>query len=94
MKSSKLINYSIGRYCQKFRQEELLMNCFKLGIAIPELERSTRNVQSFETGNSSNIAYLLLYYKNCTTEEQRAKFIAGLRETFIQIIESEDMNNE
>lgn len=71
----------IGKYCRKFRINELEMT-------LKEVEGNTniKTLSSFEHGRSSNLKHLLKYVKACKTKEQKLKFLQGL----INIIEEEN----
>lgn len=70
----------IGKYCRKFRINELEMT-------LKEVEGSAnvKTLSSFEHGRSSNLKHLLKYVKACKTKEQKLNFLQGL----INIIEEE-----
>lgn len=71
----------IGKYCRKFRINELEMT-------LKEVEGSTnvKTLSSFEHGRSSNLKHLLKYVKACKTKEQKFSFLQGL----VNIIEEEE----
>lgn len=72
----------IGKYCRKFRINELEMTLKEV-----EGSENVKTLSSFEHGRSSNLKHLLKYVKACKTREQKLKFLQGL----INVIEEEDV---
>lgn len=73
----------IGKYCRKFRINEL-----ELTLREVEGSENVKALSSFEHGRSSNIKHILKYVRCCKDSEQQLQFLKGL----INVMEGE--NNE
>lgn len=94
MRTSFTLDKEVGAYCKEFRINELDCSRFQIGVAMEFFEASTRNIQSFERGGSSNLGYIFLYYKKCKTQEQAEKFLLGLDKVFKKFINEGEWINE
>lgn len=63
----------IGKYCRKFRINEL-----ELTLKDIEGNEDVKTLSAFEHGRSSNINHLLKYVKHCKSLEQQIEFLQGL----------------
>lgn len=66
----------IGKYCRKFRINELELTLKEL-----EGDENIKALSAFEHGKSSNVNHLLKYVKKCINKDQQIKFLEGLIKT-------------